>query len=294
MRIIAPVVQGSMSSWKVEAFGCGGRRIPAPRNRDMAVEHLPHSVGLRTNVALENPECSTVESCNRKLKVYRRREARLREALARDDALLHQKDELIQNQALMSNESEHRLLNDLQVIVSLLSLQSRSSPNAEVASQLATAADRIATIARIHRRLHFSEGVQSVAFKQFLDDLCGDFSTMLSSDQNPDRAISVEGVEVKLPSATAIPLGFIVNELITNAAKYGKGLITVRLERNSGSGYALSVANDGPALTEGFDPAAGKGMGMRIISSFVERIGGALQIARGDNNRGARFTVQFS
>ena len=198
------------------------------------------------------------------------------------------------DQALMSKESEHRLLNDLQVIVSLLSLQSRSSSNAEVSSQLAAAADRIATIARIHRRLHFSDGSQSVAFKQFLEDLCQDFSTMLLSEQNPDRAIVVEGSETELASATAIPLGFIVNELITNAAKYGKGRIAVRLEQNAGTGYVLSVTNDGPALPDGFDPAAGTGLGMKIIRSFVERIGGALQFGGGDNNLGARFTVQFS
>ena len=245
-------------------------------------------------ITFEGPECRTVASCKRKLAAYRLTEIRLREALARDDALLRQKDELIQNQALLSKESDHRLLNDLQVIVSLLSLQSRASANAEVASQLAAAADRIATIGRMHRRLHYCDGVQSVAFKQFLDDLCRDFSTMLSSDQRPERAIVVEGIEIKLPSVTAIPLGFIVNELITNAAKYGKGQITVRLELNSGKGYALSVSNDGPSLPEGFNPAAGKGMGMRIIRSFVERIGGALLIDRGDNNQGTRFTVQFS
>ena len=122
------------------------------------------------------------------------------------------------------------------MIVSLLSLQSRASANAEVASQLAAAADRIATIGRMHRRLHYCDGVQSVAFKQFLDDLCRDFSTMLSSEQRPERGIVVEGTEITLPSVTAIPLGFIVNELITNAAKYGKGRITITLERNSGRG----------------------------------------------------------
>ena len=148
---------------------------------------------------------------------------------------------MIQNQALLSKESDHRLLNDLQVIVSLLSLQSRTSANTEVASQLAAAADRIATIGRMHRRLHYCDGVQSVAFKQFLDDLCRDFSAMLSSDQRPERNIVVEGVEITLPSITAIPLGFIVNEMITNAAKYGKGLITISLEQNPAKGYALSV-----------------------------------------------------
>jgi two-component sensor histidine kinase len=91
-----------------------------------------------------------------------------------------------------------------------------------------------------------------------------------------------------------VSLGFIANELITNAAKYGTGRITVSLESNPGKGCALSVCNDGPDLPEGFDPAAGKGLGMRIVRSLVERIGGELRIGRGDKNQGARFTVLFS
>jgi len=253
--------------------------------------HLPHKPD---SFPIESSECRTVASCKRKLAAHRRAEIRLRETVARDEALLRQKDELIQNQALLSKESDHRLLNDLQVVVSLISLQSRGSKNPEVALELAAAADRISTIARIHRRLHYCDGVQSVAFKGFLDDLCRDFSVLLSSDQRPERVIVVEGAETNLPSTTAIPLGFIVNELITNAAKHGEGRITVRLEQNSGKGYALSVCNDGASLPEGFDPAAGKGMGMRIIQSFIGRIGGAMQIGQNDNNQGARFTVLFS
>jgi two-component system, sensor histidine kinase PdtaS len=260
----------------------------------MTIEHLPHSTDAPPIVTFEDPECRTVASYKRRLAAYRLTEIRLREALALDHAQLRQKDELIQNQALLSKESDHRLLNDLQVIVSLLSLQSRASANAEVASQLAAAADRITTIGRMHRRLHYCDGVQNVAFKQFLDDLCRDFSTLLSSDLSPKRAIVLEAIEIKLPSVTAIPLGFIVNELITNAAKYGKGQITVRLAQHSGTGYALSVCNDGASLPEGFDLAGGTGMGMKIIRSFVEQIGGALQIGRCENNQGTRFTVQFS
>ena len=89
----------------------------------------------------------------------------------------------------------------------------------------------------------------------------------------------VEGINIELPAATAIPLGFIASELITNAAKYGR--ITVRLEAISAKGGALSVANDGPDLPEGFDPAVGKGLGMRIVRSLVKQIGGELQIDRG-------------
>ncbi len=117
---------------------------------------------------------------------------------------------------------------------------------------------------------------------------------MMLSAERPERVIAVEGIEIELPAGTAIPLGFIASELITNAAKYGTGRITVRLEANPAQGYALSVANDGPALPEGFDPAVGKGLGMRIIRSLIERIGGELRIGRGDNGQGARLTVLFS
>ncbi len=179
------------------------------------------------------------------------------------------------------------------MIMSLLSLQSRASENAEVASQLAGAADRIATIGRIHRRLHSFDGVQTFALKQYLEDLCRDFSVILSTER-PERLIVVEGIEVTLPAVTAVPLGFIASELITNAAKYGTGRITVSLEANPVNGYALSVSNNGPGLPEGFDPAAGKGLGMRIIRSLVKQIGGELRIGQDDRNRGARFTVLFS
>ena len=185
-------------------------------------------------------------------------------------------------------------MNGLQLVVSLLSLQSRAAANVEVAAQLAAAANRVATVKSVHSRLHHLDGVETIAFKQYLDALCRDFSTMLSSADHPEQTIVVEGNEIALPAATAIPLGFIVNELITNAAKYGKGRITIRLEQNPGKGYALSVSSDGPSLPEGFDLAAGTGMGMRIVRSFVKRISGELRIDRGDNNQGTRFTVQFS
>jgi two-component sensor histidine kinase len=234
-----------------------------------------------------------LKNVERELERYRRAEIQLREIIALDEGLLRQKDETIQNQALAISESNHRFLNDLQMIVSLLSLQSRATENAEAASQLAAAADRIAMIGHIHRRLHSFDGATTVAFKKFLEGLCSDFSSLVSSGQPGERDIAVEGVEIELPTVTGRPLGFIANELITNAVKYGKGRITVRLEANPGRGYALSVSNDGPALPEAFD-AAGKGIGMRIIRSFVECIGGELRIGRGDKNQDTRFTVLFS
>jgi two-component system, sensor histidine kinase PdtaS len=235
----------------------------------------------------------TIESCERELIQYRAMEIRLRDALAESEAQLRRQDEMIQKQELLNKESDHRLMNDLQMTISLLSLQSRSSTNAEAAAQLAVAADRVAMIARIHHRLHSYGGAQVIEFRKFLEDFGRDFSAMLSSDQRPEQVL-VEGIELDLPAATAVPLGFIVSELIANAAKYGGGRITISLQPDPKFGYALSVSNNGPALPEGFDPGASKGLGMRIIHSFARQIGGELRIGRGDDGQGARFTVLFS
>jgi two-component system, sensor histidine kinase PdtaS len=256
---------------------------------DRSSGHLP----CTPIIIFGSPARRTLEACERELLQYKVMEIRLRDALAESEERLRRKDELIQKQELLKKEFDHRLLNDLQMTISLLSLQSRGSTNPEAASQLAVAANRVAMIARIHHRLNSYEGVQTIEFKKFLADFCRDFSAMVSSHERPEQVV-VEGIEINLPVATAIPLGFIASELITNAAKYGKGRIAIRLQPNPEYGYALSVSNDGPALPEGFDPSASKGLGMRIIQSFARQIGGELRVGRGDDGQGARFTVLFS
>jgi two-component sensor histidine kinase len=259
----------------------------------MTIEYSPSSTGLSPHTIFGSHKRQTVASYKRELIRRRRAELRLRRALARSEALLCQKDGLIQQQAVLSQESDHRLMNGLQMMASLLSLQGRASKNAEVASQLAAAADRIGTIGRIHHRLHSFDGVELFAVKQYLNDLCRDFSMMLSPGC-PARVVVAEGIEIKLSAVTAIPLGFIANELITNAVKYGTGRIRVSLEPSPEKGYALSVSDDGPGLPEGFEATDRMGLGMGIIRSFVKQIGGELRIGRGDRNQGARFTVLFS
>jgi hypothetical protein len=158
-----------------------------------------------TSIA-KSPACRSIESCERELVQYRAMEIRLRDALAESEERLRQKDELIQKQALLKRESDHRLLNDLQMTISLLSMQSRAAANPEAAAQLTVAANRVAMIARIHHRLNSYEGVQTIEFTKFLGDLSRDFVAMVSTDECPEQII-VEGSEMYLPATTAIPLG---------------------------------------------------------------------------------------
>jgi two-component sensor histidine kinase len=214
-------------------------------------------------------------------------------ALQRDKAeLLQQKDVLLEQKAMLAKEFDHRLLNSLQLISSLLSLQSRATKNPEAAAQLSIAGSRVAALGRVHRRLHGLDHLETVEFKQYILRLCEDLSGMLFNGE-PKQSIVVEGEDIEIPTLLGIPLGFIVNELVTNSAKYAKSTITVRLE-SVPERYLLSVLDDGPGLPKGFTPSGHKGLGMKIIQSLIKQIGGEFQIGRGDHDRGARFTILFS
>jgi two-component sensor histidine kinase len=259
----------------------------------MPLGTAPTSARVSTLLGFEGLERRTAASYERELAEYRATESELRKALARDDVLLRQKDASIRQQKMLTEECHHRLLNNLQMIVALLLLQSRKEANAEAASRLSIAANRVQAIAGLHHHLHSMDGTPTVDFKPYLDRLCRDHSTMSMSELRPDQVIAVEAIELSLPTTIGIPLSLIVNELVTNAIKHGKGRITVTLAP-SGKGHALSVCNAGSSLPEGFDPTACKGMGMTLVSSLAAQIGGELRIDRGDDGDCTRFTVLFA
>ena len=218
--------------------------------------------------------------------------AELREALDREQVLLQEKHELSERQVMLAHEFEHRLVNGLQLIVSLLSMQSRTATTPEAADQLKIAARRVAALGRVHRRLHLLDLQDHVEFKDYLQHLCEDLSGLLVQDGS-GYAIVVEGANVEIPTTMAIPLGFIVNELITNSAKYAEGHVSVRIEATSPTDRSLSVVDDGPGMPAGFKPEDSKGLGMKIVLSLVKQVGGELQIVAGNNGRGTRFQIKF-
>jgi len=99
-------------------------------------------------------------------------------SLLREKALLSEMSVLSQQQDLMAQEFDHRLGNSLQMIVSLLSLQSLAAPTPEAADQLTIAAGRVAAFGRVHRRLHFLDRQKNVEFKQYLRTLCVDIADL--------------------------------------------------------------------------------------------------------------------
>ena len=269
----------------------------------MIICSAPHVLPRRKNMASKTTfrkptncsraDCSSISMFEKELERHKETEAKLRRSVIREKALLRQKGELARQKDILSKESEHRLLNGLQLVTSLLAIQSRATKNAEAAAQLTIAANRVAAVGRVHRHLHTLDHADTVEFKEYLENLCHDLAGIASAE-NLENVLVVEGIELHIPATKGIPLGFIASELITNSIKYAKSRIAVGLERTAGNGYALSVTDDGPGLPEGFDPAASHGLGMKLISSLVKQIGGRLQIDRGDKGKGTRFSVLFS
>src|SRR5476651_2053921 len=157
----------------------------------MPLEHAtPNEVS--PSARFQSLEPLTVASFERELAAAKVTESQLRGLLAQDQILLGQKDELIRHQEVLNQECRHRLLNNLQMITSLLSLQSRSETNPETSARLSVAADRVGAIGRLHRHLHSMDSAETVEFKRYLDELCGDHSMMSMSEERPTRDIAVE------------------------------------------------------------------------------------------------------
>ena len=144
--------------------------------------------------------------------------AELQASLAREDKLRDEKSALLQRQAMLAEEFEHRITNGLQLIASLLSVQSRLMPTPDARIQLSIAARRVVALGTVHHRLHRLDQQANVEFKEFLIGLCDNLSDLLFQNRT-DHAIGVEGTKVEMPSALASALGLITNELITNSVK---------------------------------------------------------------------------
>jgi two-component system, sensor histidine kinase PdtaS len=213
----------------------------------------------------------------------------LQASLARESASQQANAGLLRREHTLALEFEHRFLNGLQWITALLSLQSRTT-SSEAAEQLAIAARRVAAFGSVHRRLHLLDNQKTVEFRHYLDLLCKDLSALLFHD---GHSITVEGPAIEIETVTAIPLGFIVNELITNAAKYAGGNIIVQIGRTTTARYSLSVLDDGPGVPPEFDPARCNGLGTKIVLALVKQVRGELKITPADHGRRSKFTVIF-
>jgi PAS domain S-box-containing protein len=209
-------------------------------------------------------------------------EADLREALEAKEILLR--------------EVNHRVRNSLQLVSSMLSLQSSRLDDPQTRAAILEAQLRVRAVAAVHERLYRSQDFQSVDLDIFLEALCRDLQTSVANDDGDAISVEVSAEPVTVANDRAVPVALILNELLTNAVKYAypdrRGTVRVSLRKAEGEGaISLTVADDGVGLPKGFAERRHTSLGFRIIEGLVRQIDGELEIA--DRKPGTAITVTF-
>ena len=188
-----------------------------------------------------------------------RYERKLKAALDRDQFLL--------------KEMNHRVKNSLQIVSSMLMLQSRDVDSADLKEHLNEASYRVAAVAKAHELLSHSSQIERMDIGKYIKTICSDLdATVAHCEVYTD---SEDDIEIETDRAISVAL--IVNELITNAAKYAysgqsEGKVWVKVSLVSKDQIAISVRDEGAGFPVDFDPRKAKGLGMRIISAFVRQL----------------------
>ena len=186
----------------------------------------------------------------------------------------------LDRQQLLVKEVNHRVNNSLSIVASMLHLHASVAGSSDVRHELREASSRIAAIARAHQRLYRSDRIDTLDLGAYLSDVCKDLN-----DSMPSCKVNVsveDGIEIR--TDRAIPAVLLVNELITNAAKYaypaGNCKVWVTLLRQPNDNIAISVRDEGIGLPSTFDIKSGRRLGMRLVDSFAQQLQGNLDVLR--------------
>jgi len=197
----------------------------------------------------------------------------LRRINATEHAARLQAEELVEENKTLIREGDHRVMNSLQLVQSILALQSRNATSDETKTQLKMASNRVLAIATVHRQLHLAGSLETVEIDAFLQKLCENLKQTAPAEV---EAINVAAEPIRLRSDVASGVGLLVAELVTNSFKYAypagqRGSVTVSF-KHSPTGWRLEVLDDGQGLPEGFDVDESTGFGMQVIKAFVRRL----------------------
>ena len=179
---------------------------------------------------------------------------------------------LAAKQALLLREVNHRVANSLQLISSLLEMQARRTEDADARDVLHAAAERVEAVSLVHRRLYTSDDVSHVEMDQYLAGLVEELQRSVGT-QDASCSIRLRADPVRVETDKAVAIGLVVNELVTNAAKYaypGRDGGEVRVEFRGGDGaLTLTVEDDGVGLPPSGASPRGSGLGTVIVAAMA-------------------------
>jgi PAS domain S-box-containing protein len=203
-------------------------------------------------------------------------------------ASLHEKETLLQ-------EIHHRVKNNLQVVSSLLRLQAATARAPGLSALLAESQSRVTSIALAHELLYQSSDLSRIPFVSYAEAL-GASLTATYGVGTGNVGFVVDGGDIAFAVDRAVPLGLLLNEIVTNSFKHAypngtRGTIRVALHRDGANGHRLLVSDDGVGLPADFEERRRSSLGSKLIESLVEQIGGTM--TRSSSERGTHYEILF-
>lgn len=189
-------------------------------------------------------------------------------------------------------EIHHRVKNNLQVISSLLSLQTRHLSDLEFKGVVEESQGRVRSMALIHEMLYQQEKLSKIDIKKYIEQLTSAIAS--SFKQNKEIKCNLDIEEIHLDIEKAVPIGLIINELITNAFKYAfkgidKGMITLTLKKENKK-YRLHVADNGIGLPANFSLEKIDSLGLKLVILLTQQLKGTYELG---SKKGTVYTLEF-
>jgi two-component sensor histidine kinase len=218
----------------------------------------------------------------------------LESLLGEKEDLITHKDTLLEEKEMLLREIHHRVKNNLQIVMSLLSSQARYLGDDKALSAIRESHQRVQAISLIHQKLYQSERVALIDMADYIRELTeflGD-----SFDSRGRIRFHLTVAPLKLDVAMAVPLGLIINEAVTNSMKYAfpggrAGTVAVTLEAVDAENNLLTITDNGIGVARDFNPGRSRSMGMSLMMGLSKQIKGTFQLESAD---GLTITVLFS
>ena len=213
--------------------------------------------------------------------------------MVRDVTERKQLDEARKKELLLK-EIHHRVKNNLQVISSLLYLQSRRIQDRKVVEMFNESGNRVKSMTLIHQKLYQSKDMASVGFAEYVRDLTDALFISYGADPNLIRlTLNIDDGFVGID--TAIPCGLVINELVSNSLKYAfpdgrSGSIGITMYRTEDQVVRLVVSDDGIGLPEDVDHRKTETLGLQLVATLVEQLEGSIELNR---EKGTQFVITF-
>jgi two-component system sensor kinase len=192
----------------------------------------------------------------------------------------------LKEKELLLREIHHRVKNNMQIISTLLTLQSAQINDQKLIQLYRESQDRIQAMALIHEKLYQSKDISQINLREYVESMVSDLLYSYERDSRIIEAdLDVEDILMNID--TAVPCGLIINELVSNSLKYAfpddHGTVKIYLRRLNDEGYCLKVSDDGIGLPEDFDTEKIEKidtLGLQIVNNLVNQIEGVLRISR--------------